>query len=184
MNALGLGLHKSLDYHINSTTTPRRHTHLVLQHPSGTIPDQKTAMVSSSTLLLATVASLALAAPIQRRGNLPEPIPAATAIQYLFSINVADESNTPAYDRDLFRQWITISGECNTRETVLKRDGTGVVTSSACAATSGSWYSDYDGKTWSAAADVDIDHLVPLKEAWVSGAKDWTNDRRQQFANE
>jgi hypothetical protein len=141
-------------------------------------------MVSSSTLLLAATASLALAAPISRRGNLPEPISAATAIQYLSSIKTADESNSPAYNRDLFKHWITISGECNTRETVLKRDGTGVVTSSACAATSGSWYSDYDGKTWGAAADVDIDHLVPLKEAWVSGAKDWTNERRQQFANE
>ncbi|KAI5210366.1 hypothetical protein AUEXF2481DRAFT_61033 [Aureobasidium subglaciale EXF-2481] len=141
-------------------------------------------MVSQSTLLLAGTASLALAAPIERRGNLPTPISAATAIQYLSSIPVAAESNSPAYDRDLFKHWITISGACNTRETVLKRDGSNVVTSSACAATSGSWYSDYDGKTWSAAADVDIDHLVPLKEAWVSGAKDWTNERRQQFAND
>ncbi|KAI4759117.1 hypothetical protein E4T52_01037 [Aureobasidium sp. EXF-3400] len=144
-------------------------------------------MVSSSILLLTTTASLALAAPItplSPRGNLPTPISAATAIQYLSSITVAAESNSPAYNRDLFKHWITISGECNTRETVLKRDGTGVVTSSACTATAGSWYSDYDGKTWSAAADVDIDHLVPLKEAWVSGAKDWTNERREQFAND
>ena len=29
-----------------------------------------------------------------------------------------------SYDRDLFPHWITISGACNTRETVLKRDGT------------------------------------------------------------
>jgi hypothetical protein len=141
-------------------------------------------MVSPSTLLLATTATLALSAPLSPRGNLPEPVSAATAIQYLSSIKVAAESNSPAYNRDLFKHWITISGECNTRETVLKRDGTGVVTSSACTATSGSWYSDYDGKTWGAAADVDIDHLVPLKEAWVSGAKDWTNERREQFANE
>lgn len=141
-------------------------------------------MVSQSVFLLAVTAGLVLAAPIQRRGNLPEPVDAATAIQYLSSIQVAEESNVPAYDRDLFKHWITISGKCDTRETVLKRDGTGVVTSAACAATSGSWYSDYDGKTWTASASVDIDHLVPLKEAWVSGAKDWTNDRREQFANE
>ncbi|KAH0019022.1 hypothetical protein KCU80_g17379, partial [Aureobasidium melanogenum] len=103
---------------------------------------------------------------------------------YLSSIKVAAESNNPAYDRDLFKHWITISGECNTRETVLKRDGSDVITSSSCAATSGSWYSDYDGKTWTQASDLDIDHLVPLKEAWVSGAKDWTNERREQFAND
>lgn len=145
-------------------------------------------MVSQSVLLLAATVGLAVAAPVEtplsRRGNLPEPVSAATAIQYLSSIKVAAESNTPAYDRDLFKHWITISGECNTRETVLKRDGSNVQTSSSCAATSGSWYSDYDGKTWTAASDLDIDHLVPLKEAWVSGAKDWTNERREQFANE
>ncbi|CAD0089080.1 unnamed protein product [Aureobasidium mustum] len=145
-------------------------------------------MISQSILLLAATAGLAVAAPIEiplsRRGNLPEPVSAATAIQYLSSIKVAAESNSPAYDRDLFKHWITISGACNTRETVLKRDGTDVTTSSACAATSGAWYSDYDGKTWTAASDLDIDHLVPLKEAWVSGAKDWTNERREQFAND
>jgi hypothetical protein len=103
---------------------------------------------------------------------------------YLNSITTAAESNSPAYNRDLFNHWITISGNCNTRETVLKRDGSNVVQDSSCAATSGSWFSDYDGLTWTAAADVDIDHVVPLKEAWVSGAKDWTNAQRQAFANE
>jgi hypothetical protein len=52
-------------------------------------------------------------------------------------------------------------------EYVLKRDGSNVVTNSACAATSGTWFSPYDGATWTAAADVDIDHMVPLKNAWV-----------------
>lgn len=72
----------------------------------------------------------------------------------------------------------------NTREYVLRRDGTNVVTNNACESTSGSWYSDYDGATWTAASDVDIDHIVPLREAWVSGARDWTASRRQDFANE
>jgi hypothetical protein len=58
------------------------------------------------------------------------------------------------------------SSSCTTRESVLKRDGVNVVTSSSCAATSGSWYSPYDGATWTAASDVDIDHLVPLSNAW------------------
>ncbi|KAG8844698.1 hypothetical protein FRB91_002384 [Serendipita sp. 411] len=88
------------------------------------------------------------------------------------------------YDRDLFPHWITISGACNTRETVLKRDGTNVVTSSSCAATSGSWYSQYDGKTWTSASDIQIDHLIPLSEAWKSGASAWTTSKRQSFAND
>lgn len=70
------------------------------------------------------------------------------------------------YSRDKFPHWITQSGSCDTRETVLERDGSGVVTSSACAATSGTWVSPYDGATWTAAGDVDIDHMVPLGNAW------------------
>ena len=116
------------------------------------------------TLLLA--ANAALAAPIEsvveRRGNLPTPIAVSTARTYLSQLKVEVESNSPAYDRDLFNHWITISGTCNARETVLKRDGTNVVTSSACASTSGSWYSDYDGLTFTVSSEVDIDHLVPL----------------------
>lgn len=112
------------------------------------------------------------------------------------------------YKRDLFPTWITISGTCNTRyvlsistyilchplritstntpssEYVLKRDGTNVVTNSACSATSGTWASPYDGGVWTAASDVDIDHMVPLKNAWVSGANAWTTSKRQQFAND
>ncbi|ANS64914.1 secreted protein [Streptomyces lincolnensis] len=114
---------------------------------------------------------------------LPTPVSAATARTYLASLTVATEDRT-GYNRDLFPHWITQSGACNTREVVLKRDGTNVVQDSACAATSGSWFSPYDGATWTAASDVDIDHLVPLAEAWDSGASGWTTSRRQSFAND
>ncbi|MFJ8541992.1 HNH endonuclease family protein [Streptomyces sp. NPDC093586] len=114
---------------------------------------------------------------------LPTPVSAATARSYLASLPVAAENRT-GYDRSLFPHWITQSGTCNTRETVLERDGTGVVTDSSCAATAGSWYSPYDGATWTAASDLDIDHLVPLAEAWDSGASGWTTSRRQAFAND
>ncbi|MFE2265760.1 HNH endonuclease family protein [Streptomyces griseosporeus] len=114
---------------------------------------------------------------------LPTPVSATTARSYLSQLTVATENRT-GYSRDLFPHWITISGTCNTRETVLKRDGTNVVTDSSCAATSGSWYSPYDGATWTAASDLDIDHLVPLAEAWDSGASKWTTAQRQAFAND
>jgi hypothetical protein len=53
---------------------------------------------------------------------------------------------------------------------VLKRDGTGVVTDTACHATSGTWKSPYDGATWTATSDLDIDHVVPLKNAWLTSS--------------
>ena len=54
---------------------------------------------------------------------------------------------------------------------------------SGCAVT-GSWYSVYDGATWYDAGDVDIDHLVPLAEAWDSGAGAWSTSAREGFAND
>ncbi len=132
-----------------------------------------TALISSVTLFNAPTASAAL----------PTPVSGATARSYLATLTVTAEDRT-GYNLDLFPHWITQSGTCNTREVVLKRDGSGVQQDSSCAATSGSWYSPYDGATWSAASDVDIDHLVPLAEAWDSGADSWTTSRRQSFAND
>ncbi|WP_219466428.1 HNH endonuclease family protein [Nonomuraea rhizosphaerae] len=136
---------------------------------------------------LGTVCATALVLPIttQPAAAIPPNIPsAATATSRLATLTVAAESHSSTYDRDLFPHWITVSGSCNTREEVLKRDGTSVVTDSSCAAVSGSWYSPYDGATWTAASDVDIDHMVPLAEAWASGAWAWTTARRQTYAND
>lgn len=119
--------------------------------------------------LTGLIASVGLFNSPTASAALPTPVSAATARTYLASLTVKTENRT-GYDRDLFPTWITISGTCNTREYILKRDGTNVVTNSACTATSGSWYSPYDGATWTAASDLDIDHLVPLAEAWDSGA--------------
>ncbi|MEV4508574.1 HNH endonuclease family protein [Dactylosporangium sp. NPDC049525] len=135
-----------------------------------------------AALLAGALAALALVAPA---AAAPSGIPSkATAQTWLNALTVATEGSSSGYSRDLFPHWITISGACNTRETVLKRDGTSVVTNSSCAATSGRWYSPYDGATWTAAADVDIDHVVPLAEAWRSGASSWTTAKRQSFAND
>ncbi|GLZ37580.1 hypothetical protein Acsp05_12050 [Actinokineospora sp. NBRC 105648] len=115
----------------------------------------------------------------------PPGIPsAATARSELAALTVRADGSMTGYSRDKFPHWITISGACDTRETVLKRDGSGVVTNSSCAATSGSWFSPYDGATWSAASDVDIDHVVPLAAAWRSGASSWSTAQRQAFAND
>ncbi|KAI0318655.1 hypothetical protein OF83DRAFT_1056533 [Amylostereum chailletii] len=140
-------------------------------------------MVRLSSALLAVPFLLgASAAPVQRA--LPAPVSAATAKTYLGQLTVATESNSPAYARSEFKTWDTISGTCDTRETVLKRDGTSVVTDSACKATSGKWVSPYDDLSTTDASSLDIDHLVPLKEAWVSGARDWTAAQRESFAND
>ncbi|OIJ66190.1 HNH endonuclease family protein [Streptomyces mangrovisoli] len=133
--------------------------------------------------LTALLASAALFDSPSASAALPTPVSAATARTYLASLTVATESRT-GYDRDLFPTWITISGTCNTREYVLKRDGSGVTVDSACAATAGSWYSQYDAVTTTDPSTFDIDHVVPLAEAWDSGASKWTTAQRQAFAND
>lgn len=139
-----------------------------------------TTSLVSITAIVVTLALTATAAEAT-----PPNIPSkSTALSRLASLTVAAESHASTYNRDLFPHWITISGTCNTREQVLKRDGSGVTVNSSCAPTSGSWYSPYDGATWHAASDVDIDHMVPLAEAWASGAWAWTTDKRRTYAND
>ncbi|KAK5657181.1 hypothetical protein OQA88_3239 [Cercophora sp. LCS_1] len=123
------------------------------------------------------------AAPASTPG--PPGIPSKSIAQtHLASLSVKAFADPGGYNRDLFPHWSTESGTCNTREYVLKRDGTDVITNSACVATSGTWVSPYDGKTWKAVSDVDIDHMVPLKNAWASGASKWATTKRGQFAND
>jgi len=138
------------------------------------------------TLLIAFV--LTLAAGLLGTGSAsatPPNIPSeATARSELNALRVAADGSSNGYSRDLFPHWNTVSGACNTRETVLRRDGSNVVVGSDCYPDSGSWYSPYDGATWSLASDVDIDHIVPLSNAWRTGASGWTQARRTQFAND
>ncbi|PZT74896.1 MULTISPECIES: HNH endonuclease family protein [unclassified Streptomyces] len=138
--------------------------------------------VLAASAALAAATGL-LAAP-SAQAAMPTPVSAATARTYLSQLTVKAEGSSSGYSRDKFPHWITQSGTCNTREVVLKRDGTNVTQSSSCAATSGTWYSPYDGATWTAASDLDIDHMVPLAEAWRSGAASWTTARRQAYAND
>lgn len=142
---------------------------------------RRIAVLAASAALAATTGLLT--AP-SAQAAMPTPVAASTARTYLSQLTVQAEGSSSGYSRDKFPHWITQSGACDTREVVLKRDGTNVSQNSSCAAVSGSWYSEYDGATWTAASDVDIDHMVPLAEAWRSGAAAWTTAQRQAYAND
>jgi hypothetical protein len=93
-------------------------------------------------------------------------------------------AETPAgYDRDRFEHWVDADEDCqDTREEVLVAEAE--VPLDGCTVTTGEWFSPYDHETWTQASDVDIDHMVPLKEAWDSGAREWDDDRRELYAND
>ncbi len=106
----------------------------------------------------------------------------STAQSQLNSLTVKSEGSMTGYSRDLFPHWISQGGGCDTRQVVLKRDADSY--SGNCPVTSGKWYSYYDGVTVSSPSELDIDHIVPLAEAWRSGASSWTTQKRQDFAND
>jgi len=78
------------------------------------------------TFLAALATTLALTSanplPVPTPPNIPS---AATAKSELAALGTRT-TDASGYSRDYFNHWITISGSCNTRETVLKRDGTNV----------------------------------------------------------
>jgi hypothetical protein len=92
----------------------------------------------------------------------------------------------PGYNRDYFDAWIDADSDgCNTRAEVLIRESaTTVTTRGVCTVTTGSWVSVYDGSRTTLASGLDIDHFVPLNEAWLSGADSWDAATRIQFGND
>lgn len=125
-------------------------------------------------------------------GQPPHPAPpSTTAGRHLAELTVAPETDTSSYDRDAFEHWEqvgpthTIPDNCDAREAVLLMNGaTTVDINNACEPTTGSWTGAYTGTTIRDDSDVDMDHLVPLEEAWRSGADTWTESKRTEFAND
>ena len=94
--------------------------------------------------------------------------------------------NRAGYNRDLFEHWIDADGDgCDTRREVLIQESlTPVTVEAACEIFGGTWVSLYDGFNSDNPSDFDIDHMVPLAEAWDSGASSWSDSRRRDFAND
>jgi hypothetical protein len=125
-----------------------------------------------------------------------------TAQQELGSLRVAERvsPHERGYVRDAFGEgWLDVDENgCNQRDDVLLRDavpGTvrlGVQGLCDHDVLAGSWIDPYTGrelmfdnlKDPAQAQGIQIDHVVPLAEAWVSGAEDWTDERRRAFASD
>ncbi|EAW14970.1 HNH endonuclease family protein [Aspergillus clavatus NRRL 1] len=131
--------------------------------------------------LLPILLSIPLIAALPTPPGIPS---AATAESELASLTVAPQGSEDGYSRELFPHWINQGNHCNTRDMVLARDGQDVVQDDDCYPTSGTWYSPYDGTTWTEAKKLDIDHFVPLANAWRSGASEWSTAQRTAFAND
>lgn len=109
-------------------------------------------------------------------------MPLTVAVQ---GLAVADEVRD-GYDRSKFHHWLDDDHDgCSTRNEVLLEEAVDrPVVSPGCVLSGGSWYSMYDNVSVRGPSGLDVDHLVPLAEAWDSGAGVWSSERRAAFAND
>lgn len=137
----------------------------------------------------AVLALSAAASPVDQHN--PAPVSHRTVTTFegtlrtgVASLRTAREVRS-GYDRDLFTHWISQGGGCDTRDRVLIAEAVVDPSVSAeCALTGGGWFSYYDGVSTTDPSSFDIDHMVPLAEAWDSGARRWDADTRERFAND
>ncbi len=134
---------------------------------------------------------LAVVSPLLAAVVLALPSPAA-ADSYSEPLRTAVEDLPEAaevrtgYARKLFPHWIDADGdECSTRNEVLLAEADDPPSVGVdCKLTGGRWFSYYDGVSVDGPGGLDIDHMVPLAEAWDSGARTWATATRQLFAND
>ena len=100
----------------------------------------------------------------------------------------AENPDCPAYDRKAWKHWVDEDKDCqNSRHEVLIAESSSTVvfkTEKGCRVISGAWNDPYSGKTITDASKLDIDHMVPLKEAHESGGYVWDAYRKRDYAND
>ncbi len=133
----------------------------------------------------------------------PTPAAADTAADTLATLDtLAVKGRAPktGYERELFgERWtddVTVEfgrNGCDTRNDILRRDLAEVVSkpgSNGCAVLSGVLNDPFTGTVVDfvrgpgTSAEVQIDHVVALSDAWQKGAQQWDEFTRRNFAND
>ncbi len=98
-----------------------------------------------------------------------------------------DEKSCMTYSRQDFGYQADLDGDgCFTRAELLMARSlipVSMDSGSNCRVLRGAWQDAYSGDTLYSSDSVEIDHLVPLKEAFTSGADRWPSERKRIFAN-
>ncbi|MEU3303394.1 HNH endonuclease family protein [Streptomyces sp. NPDC006678] len=122
----------------------------------------------------------------------------ATARKLVDELSTKGRGPRTGYDRDEFGYaWMdTADGVplarngCDTRNDLMKRDGLDLRfrDGSDCVVVAMTLHDPYTGKTieWrkKKAAEVQIDHVIPLSYSWQMGSSRWPESRRRQLAND
>lgn len=133
------------------------------------------------TAVLLATAALALALPI---GPAPaEAAPRTTPLKLLNQLRLAPETTTAAPSN--FAAWgKSAVKKCrNVRAEVLVADAFGAPAKN-CSRTGLTWTDPFTGATVRASSKMTVERMVPLEEAWDSGASRWDARTRAAFAND
>jgi hypothetical protein len=167
-----MNVHRSI--HVGATALP------VLE--SGQL--MKLRRAAGGAVVAAGLLVAGLAVPAEAAAATVYQAPLRTAV---LGLPVAAEVNA-GYDRDrYFGVWGDTNGDCqNTRQEVLVQESKGAVTytNRGCMASRGRWVTTWDNGVHTSATEVEVDHLVPVHEAWGSGARYWSQARRVAFYND
>lgn len=116
-----------------------------------------------------------------------------SAVALLATIPVKGKAPKTGYDRteDFGTAWLDVDRNgCDTRNDILARDLTELQRSGVCTVTAGTLISPYSGTTIAfvrgntTSTEVQIDHVVPLMNAWTTGAQQLTQEQRIRLAND
>ena len=111
---------------------------------------------------------------------------AAALVERLRPLVAEPAIGVPDYDRDRFAGWLDTDGDCvNTRHEILQAEAVDFSMNAAgCAVDSGEWFDPYTNRTFTNPRDLDVDHVVALADAWVSGAWAWADELLDNFSND
>ena len=99
------------------------------------------------------------------------------------ALKVAPEDRT-GYVRTKFKHWVGVGNGCDSRKAVIISEAViKPVVEKGCVIKGGEWLSIYDNVKVTDAGKLDVDHMVPLAEAWDSGASAWDDKKRELYAN-
>ncbi|MBU4215703.1 MAG: DUF1524 domain-containing protein [Actinobacteria bacterium] len=178
-----------------STTSPHPSVNPTTSTPSPAAEDLADA--DDPTLNSAAAAKLAAPAPAGTADTdaVLAGAEGQSALVAVAALTVTDPATASGYDRDLFgyRAVDLDKNGCDTRNDILARDLTATTAKAGtndCVVTTGTLTDPYSGTTIAfhrgsdTSADVQIDHVVSLQNAWLSGASTWDTTRRQQLGND
>ena len=121
-------------------------------------------------------------------GQTPvRPEPTSQPTTTLVITVAAIPEGIPEYDRSNWKHWTDEDSDCqDARQEVLIEESLMEVTFKTdrkCEVASGWWYGAYTGEFTGVPGDLDIDHMVPLKNAHNSGGWAWDTAKKEKYAN-